>query len=530
MKRIKLLFVSVLSSALLLSSSFPSWAKSVSDVTPSEYIFMTMLQACGIRTSDANGQWLAAYRGYLEATGNTAMLNRLNSYSSLNWGDTASGVDALYNSLKGWLSQSSSYGTDAKCYTLPSSPSPAPDKVSSGTSILSVSFSDVNPIKDAGYDYLFSDVYTHDFNNRMVYARRNIYRPSGTEVFGFVQSSSVYDNKLKVYFAVKDSSQASGYQIINLKCVQTAYYSDNDALAYKNSSAYAYYFSEPDICSAMNYPFKVFSNADDAATYAKTGVANNLFSSDKCSLCWHSESGVNLSLQKTNALEISDTMTLPSSNADAMAAYNNVVGNLPLTTATDRLKACGLTASFDLPYTVEYYKDGNLEKSAKGSVTTLSPTLESLEIESFPGYKLDSETSSGFPFTVSEENNTIKLYYQSYNLPYTVEYYQDGKLSSTVQGEVSSLSPVIESVELSPPSGYNAKAEGLPFTVTEDNNTVKVYYTNSSVDAVLSGVNNTISGLKDFLGPALPLGLGAATAGGSIWTVVKIFKRIASKV
>ena len=113
-KLVKVLTAYLSITIFVLSRSPVAWAKTQNEVTPGEYVFLTVLSACGIYSYTANGQWLAAYKGYLQSTNNTAMLNQLNSYNNLSWGDTATNVDALYDSIKSWLSLSDAYGTDRK--------------------------------------------------------------------------------------------------------------------------------------------------------------------------------------------------------------------------------------------------------------------------------------------------------------------------------------------------------------------------------------------------------------------------------
>ena len=200
-KLVKLLTICLSIATLALSHSSAAWAKADSEVTPGEYTFFTVLSACGINPYKYSGQWLTAYKGYLQSTNNTAMLNQLNSYNNLSWGDTATNVDALYDSVKSWLSLSDAYGTDARYYTLPSKASPVPSKIGD-VGISPTAFSDINPVSDSAYTYLFSDAYNYTTSDgRTMNVKRNIYVPSGKDVFAIGTSFYGFeDNRIGLDF------------------------------------------------------------------------------------------------------------------------------------------------------------------------------------------------------------------------------------------------------------------------------------------------------------------------------------------
>lgn len=113
-------------------------------------------------------------------------------------GDTATNIDALYDSVRSWLSLSDSYGTDSFAYTLPSLATPSPDKASTSGEhyIYSQAFSGINPITMPDYEYLFSDVYNVSSQNPAYYVRRNVYKPKNVEVFGVVTGMVAYTDKI----------------------------------------------------------------------------------------------------------------------------------------------------------------------------------------------------------------------------------------------------------------------------------------------------------------------------------------------
>ncbi len=521
---------------LLLSSPFFVWAKSSSSLTPGEYVFMTMLQACGIYSYGANGQWLSAYRGYLESTGNTAMLNRLNSYNSLSWGDNVAGMAELYNSLKGWLSYSNIYGTNGtntRFYTLPSMPSPAPDKLtgSGQYSIRAVPFSDINSLPESGYDYLFSDVYYRIWNSRPAYMRRNLYKPTGVELFGITTSFDGLEDTVTVKYYKKDSAAEEGYSSLNVRTMISAYYVDDDQLAGQFSSSYTSDYIKTNVRSVMNLPFKVFSNVNDAKTYVETGVANNLFSKDKCSLWWYDSYGVNLELQKTTAIEVNDIMVLPPSNADAWAVYNNTAGNIRLDTITNRLKACGLDISFQADYTIEHYQrnleNTKWEKTDEEKITGIAAKEATFTAKEYPGFIVNEALTEPADRTILGDGSLIvKLYYNRKRLDYKVEHYiQNLSGNGWKKADEETLSGVYGADASYTPRSYQGHkyksdlTEPEDPTIPADNNlTIKLYY------PMLTPLENSVVSLGDSMGKIFHV--SKDTLKGIIFIVIPIIVSI----
>ena len=121
----------VLSVLLVLSLPVLSFADTKGKMDPDDYLFLTVFRACGMSPGVDVGRWVGLYKGYLRSIGDEALLSQVEGYASLGWGDTAQGVDALFESVKGWLSLSDSYGTESVGYSLPSSPSRQTGEISS---------------------------------------------------------------------------------------------------------------------------------------------------------------------------------------------------------------------------------------------------------------------------------------------------------------------------------------------------------------------------------------------------------------
>ena len=124
------------------------------------------------------------------------------------------------------------------------------------------------------------------------------------------------------------------------------------------------------------------------------------------------------------------------------------------------------------PYTVEYYKDGELFKTVPGSISVFDPSVKSCLSYCPSGYVLDTSSSTSLPYSVSKDGGLIKNYYVKKDtvVPYTVEYYKDGLRTNVISGNVPSSSPILQSYPSQCPEYYKLDAERstpMPFTVPE---------------------------------------------------------------
>lgn len=436
-KLVKLLTICLSIATFVLSHSSISWAKALSDITPYDYIMLMTFAACGIDVAHTNGQWVSTYKGYLQSINDTAMLNQLDSYSGLSWGDTATNTDDLYHSVKQWLSLSPDYGTETDFYSLPSMPSPQLNKVSSGQySISSTPFSDVNPIPLSGYDFLFSQVYTDTVNGRVRYIRANYYIPSGLDIFCVMTGINPYNDEASFKICKKDADSATGFSFVPMQKMQTIYFYDDDTLSYSDKNSSVSNFANLDIRSASNFPFKVFGNSQDAETYAKTGVANHLFTSNSCSVwCYNHRGvnldGVNLDLHTTTA-NFGDTVDLPASNADAVTAYNAARKvSSSLTEMEGLLNAGGFNLSYHDNYVVKHYQqtvDGNAWTMVdEENLSDVIGNTAIYTIKSYPGFTHDPGLTTPDNLRLPGDNSlVIKLYYHRNLIDYVVNHHQQG--------------------------------------------------------------------------------------------------------
>ena len=508
-KLVKLLTAYLLVAIFVLSRSPIAWAKTQNEVTPGEHVFLSTLSACGICSWNAGGQWLAAYKGYLQSTNNTAMLNQLNSYNSLSWGDTATNVDALYDSIKSWLSLSDAYGTDARYYTLPSKASLVPLKIGD-EGISPTAFSDINPVSDSAYTYLFSDAYNYTpSSGRTMNVKRNIYVPSDKDVFAVGTGYSPFEDKVTLKFYYVDSSSPTGYTQLDVSSIAASYWVDTGAVNGKDKDLSATWSTKSiDINSVMNMPIKVFSNIDDAQTYAKTGVANNLFTSDKCSLWWHNQF-FNMDLQKAENVNISSSMKIPKDNASAMSALYDMGGVYDLATVSEKLKACGLDIDYQDTYKVEHYKqnlDGEgFTKADEESLTGAAGAIAAYTAKTYDGFKLDTSLTTPDSLILPGNGSlVIKLYYKREDINYTVEHYQQGiDGNGWIKADAENLSGVYGSKAIYTAKSYPGLKYDSSLTTPTDKDleltsgkdlVIKLYYKRDAVSYTVEHYQQNTSG------------------------------------
>lgn len=169
------------------------------------------------------------------------------------------------------------------------------------------------------------------------------------------------------------------------------------------------------------------------------------------------------------------------------------------------------------------YNVSNYMSSAGVSYVTLPASADEAAL------KLDAlvnATDENFPYAFMDAGVDVEFYWQ-----YIIEYYQDGELVETQMASTPLDSPVIDSVPLSVPDGYEAVLD-LPFTVSLTDKVIQVYYQPLASDissVVVDGVSNTVDDIKGFVVPILPYGLGVVTVGGIGWTFLRILKRIVMK-
>lgn len=266
-----------ISSALLLSQAVPVEAV---EIESDDYIFSMVLYSCGICPKIGVGLWMCAYEGYLESIGDEDTLSLLHGFSTLEPGDSATGMIKLVSSVKEWLSLSPDYLTGSRALVLPSSPSVQLDKADDYHmySVQLTPFSDCAALPESGYDYLYSFLDTVTYNDRLCYQHNNLYALSGFEYYAYSQSTGAYANSVLPRLCVSDGN--GGYTNKTGKLMRCAYYIDDGSLAYKDSSPVVYNFGPLDVRSCMKLPISFFPSKVELQDYMMTGNDVYRYTSD----------------------------------------------------------------------------------------------------------------------------------------------------------------------------------------------------------------------------------------------------------
>lgn len=473
------------------------------DVSPGYYVFSMVLRACGVSPGEKVGAWQDAYEGYLEKTGNQALLNQVKGYGSLSWGSTAQGVDDLYWSVREWLSSATvkESGADSCLYELPSSPAPQPDKLTvMGTKcIRSVPFPDINPLPSTmagGYTYLFSDIYINNQgspNNKVYYTKRNVYVPNGLEIIGIVTDYNSFHDWIWVKYYTPDTSSPSGYREINVKSIGISYFVENDSLWMKDTAPYDWNYNKTDPRSVMNYPFKIFATAKDAENYCKTGTVSNLFTTDSITLSsGGTNHGADPELINHKVDSVSSSMKLPVNAAAAGTTLSSIQKSMDLDSLSESLSSAGIDIAYTASYKVEHYKQdiSNLDnpdawvKASEESLIGVVGKSPSWKPRTFPYFihvpELTEPRNSKIP---ADGSLVIRLYYKAdpdARFPYTVSYHKDGEIFKTFSGTVPIFGDrMVSACEDFCPQYYlpDTKASTpLPYKVSEYKNEIHIYY------------------------------------------------------
>lgn len=492
-------FVSLI--CIFLFSGFSLvWADVVHDFqSPYDYVFCLVLRSLRLIThATSSPQWSDAYEGYLQSINDISMLNQLQEYKNLSWGDTIPDVYPLFDSLYHWVSLSDDYvakyvtGTSSpnsypyfQFLTLPSKSAPLPSSIGM-EGVQAMPFFDVDIPSDVeGYVYLYSDSYLDiDENGRKICVRRNIYAPDGVEVI----SSYISGSPDFIRLPIRRVTGVWSLESVELKSISTVYFMDSLSVKQKDNS-FSESFSE--VCYrlpfVMNLPFYVFSNSDDAGRYSSNGLVvractNNsaalwTFNPDRRTFSWNIDS------------LYAGELTLPSSAAEAASLFDSFFpGTFDSSSLfTSALKNGGLDIADKGSYILEIYKEdteGNFikEETEKlpggiGRVPYISKT--------YPNFSLQEELTTPKNGVVLEDGSlTVKAYYARDRIDYTVEHYQQNKDGTGwIKEEAENLSGLFGSEASFTAKNYPGFTfvEGLTepdnLIISADNElTIKLYY------------------------------------------------------
>lgn len=180
---------------------------------------------------------------------------------------------------------------------------------------------------------------------------------------------------------------------------------------------------------------------------------------------------------KTDVFNVSRDSVI-NSYTDKSNGYelDKVVG-LPLT-VIDNNGVIKVYYKLEASYSYEYYfdgvKDDTLTETAIGYVGSVISTYVDKVKEN---YELDKVEN--LPLTISKDDeNIIRIYYKTIKVDYSVEYYFDGVLDSSLT-EISNapIGSVVDSYTDKVKTGYELdKILNLPLTISNGDNVIKVYY------------------------------------------------------
>lgn len=488
----------------LLCNSLVSFAAlPTPQVDKGAYVMTVASLSCGVAVEKFFPTYFELYKSYLEQAGDTKTLNYLNNLEKLSWGDTVTGIDSFTKNLKAFYDKYMDYSI---------APYPKsikfPCKKTSYSGgwitdfdeyyIFDTPFSDVCTTAPAGYKYLFSRWYatkesSGDNAGRIYNVKCNVFVPTDYEVVGFFSHSDSYFNgslgPLKnpsMKFFRWDSSSNSR-KLCNLKYATTCYWADTGELYKKDSSAVYFsdnfWFLPRDL---MNFPVKRFSDIVYMDNYLSKNGGPYMYATGSEGIVYNGTYGC-LDCYDSSLSYVGDSLILPPDNDSAYDVLRDLFKNpIPcdnIYTYADGISdRTGFSVGYPIPYTVNYLYDGVPGGSYSGEASSHDCLVSSVPLQDKSGYRLsNSPYSPALPFTVSRtEANTITVNYESFEYPYSVQYYYDGELGLTKQLTVSSLTNTVSQVPAADKSGYRladqAYTPALPMVIDDKNNVIRVDY------------------------------------------------------
>lgn len=191
-------------------------------------------------------------------------------------------------------------------------------------------------------------------------------------------------------------------------------------------------------------------------------------------------------LTETNEVAVKSVITTYSHNPGNNYTEVRTMG-LPLTVLENSSNI--IKVYFELKkanYTIEYYYDGEIDNTETVTKEVDVTTVISNYLDkSYDEYNL--EKTENLPLTVSVDgNNTIKVYYKTKQVIYTVKYYYNDVLdeTKTFTSELTNINTVINSYPDKAGDEYEVgSVTNYPLTLTETgNNLIEVYYITKSLN------------------------------------------------
>ena len=158
-------------------------------------------------------------------------------------------------------------------------------------------------------------------------------------------------------------------------------------------------------------------------------------------------------------------------------------------------------------YTVKYYKDDAttpFETFTSKEKYKLNSEITSIENKCPDGYALDTDKSTAMPYTITDGDNIIEVYYtKRSDLSYTVNYYWNGTTQTVADSKTVENQTFGEEVTVSPAEieGYTpVSTESQAITINADNKVINFYYyknvtlTAKSDSVPYDGTEKSVSG------------------------------------
>lgn len=534
----------LLTGLLCACLSFPASAayeKNSGDLQPATYLFALALHAHGLSVTEDIEMWFDAYGFYLEAYGDSGARSRLSALKSLSWSGTFSQMDQLYADVHAWITACSQEPSGRFGSPMTAASQKPLDWVSSDssnygsiqTTPYAIQGYNQNPLVTSGeYEYLFSEMY---YYSGAIY-KRNIFKPKGASLFGAVSYHYPYSDKVNIQFYIKDNSSA-GYSQISLPCVTEWYDANTHALTGTNGSIYqgSVSFSGFSAKWLANLPFPVMEYS--IAGYLKGDAsAYSLSQKGRYPIVLGGVFKKRIFTDQFQVASMSSSVALPAS----ASAGKTVLASIAAASAADTRKALAANAGLTLTwvpwsYEVSYYYDGSLQEQQSLEVSPDENTIQEVPQAETYGYRLtDSPYTPKLPTDITKTDNAISVFYESWEYPYTVNYYYGSTLQDSVSLSVPSYANTVSEVPLLTDSGiYQLRdspyAPELPVQVDADTNVIAVYYSSPVSESVASGFGRILESLQAFVAAAIPYALGVLGLTVFVLFILRIYRRIASK-
>jgi len=474
----------------------PAWA--AAEINKAAFVLQVAAAACGVDLHNNSSQFYQLYKGYLRSKGDTAALNKLEAINNLSWGDTVTGMDSLVHDLNVFFDTYVDYTDDSP--TSFSFPCKAEDHSGWITDlreyrISSTPFSDVYSTPPDGYVYLFSNwdcwkVSSGVNAGRIMNVKRNFFVPAGTEIIGYWDQqggdAATYDGLSSLSFYTWDSAKKD-VVTIKLKYAATSYWADTGAVNGKDS-AVSGDMSGVTICprEISKVPFKVFCGTVYMKRYFDQS-SNEFYACSSLGRCVaRLGTGSKNNIHDAPLSFVNDSFVLPADNEVASDICHSFIWDkFPGTSVdvyTDALmELTSFSVGYPFEYTVNYEYDGVQDGSETLTVSSHDRSIRSVPLKDKAGYRLASESyTPALPATVSTEASSITVNYESWEYPYTVEYYYDGVLGGSKELSAASYENTVTSVPAAPRSGYRLAAAPytptLPAAIDDTDNVIKVNY------------------------------------------------------